>query len=382
MGAQGARATTGDPLRRIVVFTWMDPENPRGGGDVKFLEEMCMRLVRDGSEVTWVASRLPGAPTESIYHGIRLLRVGNLYTVFAAHHVSRRVRERLPGALVLETISSVPYLIRDTDGRRQISIIQHIIPFSQMAGKIGALAPVAYVTERVIAPALYRDRTLLVPSRATESEVRHLGYRNVRRFTLGTDLIGFDPGVKERLVVAPGPVKPWKHHDDIIRAFQRTDPSWKLAIYGSWETPGYARSLRGTIAECGLTERAFLLGRITDAEKVDLLRRASVCMVASEKEGWGLAAMEAQSAGCPVIGYDVLGLNEAVESGRTALLVTPGRWAELGGALDRLIHDDALLRQMAVSSAARSQAFGWESCYRQFRTLLEQPEPPPVVQAA
>ena len=358
------------PPSSVLVYTWMDPENPRAGGDVKFLTEICLRLVRDGSQVRWVASRIPGRPTESRYRGIEIYRIGSIFSVFFVHHFSRRARGRARPTLVLETVSSVPFFLRTRPGENTAAIIHHVIPFSQFWRKVGPLAPVVYILDRILAPMLYRTRPVLVPSLATEREVRGLGYAYVFRFKLGADPIEWDPDRKQALVVAPGPVKPWKHHEDIIRAFTSVGPEWKLVVFGSFETSELERTLRRDVSQMGLEERVQLLGRISEGQKIDLLRRASVCVMASEKEGWCLAAMEAQAAGCPVVAYAVEGLTESVVTGKTGLLVPPGDRNGLAHALARVTSDARLRHELAEGAAVWSRSFDWESSYRDFCGLL------------
>lgn len=351
----------------MLTYTWMDPENPRSGGDVRYISEMCSRLVRDGARVAWIASRFPGAPSKSLYHGIEIYRLGSLYSVFFAHLVSRRVRRLRSADFVLETVSSIPFFVRTPRTDRRAIVIQHVIPFSQMWGKVGPIAIVVYLVDRFITPALYRDYLVLVPSQATEREVRAQGYRNVRRMMLGADPISWSESRKEPFVVAPGPIKPWKHHDHIIRAFSKVPEKWRLVIFGSFETPAVEQSLRKLVRDSGQEDRIDLLGHVDDEIRVDLLRRSSICAVASEKEGWGLVAMEAQAAGSPVVGYNVVGLNEAVQSGRTGLLVPFGDWEALGAAMSLLAQDQELRKRLGTEAAQRARERDWESCYLDFR---------------
>lgn len=351
----------------VLVYTWMDPENPRSGGDVRYISELCSRLSRDGARVSWIASRFPGAPSASTYHGFEIYRLGNLYSVFFAHLVSRRVRGLRSADFVLETVSSIPFFVRTRPSDRRAIVIQHVVPFSQMWSKVGPMAIVVYLIDRFITPAFYRDYLVLVPSQATEREVRAMGYRNVRRIMLGADPISWSENRKEPFVVAPGPVKPWKHHDHIIRAFSRVPGEWRLVIFGSYETPALEHSLRQLVRECGLEGRVDLLGHVDEETRINLLRRSSICAVASEKEGWGLVAMEAQAAGSPVVGYDVVGLNEAVQSGRTGLLVPFGDWRALGEAMSQLAQDLKLREQLGTEGAQRARERDWESCYLDFR---------------
>ena len=78
--------------------------------------------------------------------------------------------------------------------------------------------------------------------------------------------------------------------------------------------------------------RAEFLGRVGDRDLRGLYSQAAALVVPSVEE-FGIAAVEAQAAGRPVIGFDAGGLQETVVSGRTGLLVPLGDDEGLARAL-------------------------------------------------
>ena len=73
--------------------------------------------------------------------------------------------------------------------------------------------------------------------------------------------------------------------------------------------------------------RATFLGRVTDDELAELYAQCAALVVPNVEE-FGIAAVEAQAAGRPVVGIDAGGLRETVIDGQTGVLVPPGdRWA-------------------------------------------------------
>jgi glycosyltransferase involved in cell wall biosynthesis len=71
--------------------------------------------------------------------------------------------------------------------------------------------------------------------------------------------------------------------------------------------------------------------------------RAAVVIMPSRFEGLGMVALEAQSAGTPVVGYDVDGLRDAVRGG--GVLVPSGDVAALRAAVADLLEDPARRRE-------------------------------------
>jgi glycosyltransferase involved in cell wall biosynthesis len=95
------------------------------------------------------------------------------------------------------------------------------------------------------------------------------------------------------------------------------------------------------------------VGFVPPAELGPYYERASVVVVPSRREGYGMVAREAMAHGRPVVATAVGGLVDAVEDGVTGLLVPPGDVASLHDALERLLADAALRR--SLGSAARER---------------------------
>lgn len=98
------------------------------------------------------------------------------------------------------------------------------------------------------------------------------------------------------------------------------------------------------------------VGFVAPAEVGPYLDRASVVVVPSRREGYGLAAREAMAHGRPVVATRVGGLVDAVEDGVTGILVPPGDPAALRAAVERLLGDAEL--RARLGSAARARAGG------------------------
>lgn len=91
----------------------------------------------------------------------------------------------------------------------------------------------------------------------------------------------------------------------------------------------------------------------THAEFTDYLRNADVFVMPSESESFGVAALEAQSCGVPVVAYRVGGIPEVVTP-ETGILVAPFDVAALGAAATAIVADDG--RREALGRAARARA--------------------------
>jgi glycosyltransferase involved in cell wall biosynthesis len=129
-----------------------------------------------------------------------------------------------------------------------------------------------------------------------------------------------------------------KGHVVLLKAFQKiyqTIPDYHLLIIGDGR---FRRSLEDLIAQWRLQNRVHLTGYLADPWLA--LRALDVHVLAStSNEGTPQAILQAQFAGCPVIGSQCGGISEVITPGRTGLLVPKGEVEPLSTAILRLIGD-------------------------------------------
>lgn len=105
----------------------------------------------------------------------------------------------------------------------------------------------------------------------------------------------------------------------------------------------------------GLVDRVHFVGRLTQDEVQQALRRADVVAAPSvptrdgRREGIPVVLMEAMASGVPVVASRISGIPELVEDGETGLLVEPRDAEGLADALARLIGDAELRRRLGAA---------------------------------
>ena len=149
--------------------------------------------------------------------------------------------------------------------------------------------------------------------------------------------------------------------DILLKSFSRIkNKDIVLKVAGSGKR-GDVQRLQRLISGPQLKGRVEFLGRVDEQEKLELLRTCLFVVMPSRFEGWGIVALEANAAGKPVIGTNIKGLSEAVEPGKTALLVGPEDTEGLAAAMDLLIKKSDLRAALGTRGRSWAKQFSWES---------------------
>ena len=118
-------------------------------------------------------------------------------------------------------------------------------------------------------------------------------------------------------------------------------------------TPWLAR-----LSAAPLKGRAAHLGYVADDQREGLYAGARALLMPSLDEGFGVPALEAMSAGVPVIASNRGSLPEVVGDGGT--LLEPDDVRGFAAAMERVVRDDAWARAQGEAGLTRAKAFTWE----------------------
>lgn len=156
-----------------------------------------------------------------------------------------------------------------------------------------------------------------------------------------------------------GRLIPIKGHAHLLDALAALDvPGVHLDVAGDGELRG---ALEAKVRDLGLGATVSFLGQVSPATEV--IERASVVVVPSLGEGFGMVALEAMERGRAVVASSVGGLPEIVEDGVTGLLVPPADPRSLANALRTLLSDPERVATMGAAGRRRAlELFGQERC--------------------
>jgi glycosyltransferase-like protein len=171
------------------------------------------------------------------------------------------------------------------------------------------------------------------------------------------------------LLLAVGGVEPRKGSDTLIRALAELANGSPvrpvLAVLGGHsfqDHRAYRERVLAEVPALGLRfdDDVHLVGTVPADDMPAWYAAADLLAFPSVKEGFGLAVLEAMSAGLPVVTSDLPVFREYLVGGRDALLTPVDDVGALAAALRRVLGDEALAQRLRRNGRACASRFTWE----------------------
>lgn len=209
-----------------------------------------------------------------------------------------------------------------------------------------------FVFRKFIERNLKKADIILSTSRVMAEEAKKYTDKNIEITPFGVDIEIFKPQenrVKssERIII--GTIKAFEKPygiEYLIRAFAELSKKYKniyLELGGKGSQQG---SYEALVKELGIEGRVKFLGFISSKEVVKAFNRFHIAVFPSIFESFGVAAVEAQACGIPLIISDAAGLMEAASPGRSSILVEKENVQQLEEAMEKLINSEKLRNEM------------------------------------
>jgi glycosyltransferase involved in cell wall biosynthesis len=349
---------------RVLHFIYDDPANPwvAGGGAVRVFE-LYRRLTAE-VDVTVVTGRYPGSRDGSV-EGVRYRRVGasspyawSRLTYAAA--ANRLLRRESYDAAIFDFSSYTPIFV---PRQRPVGItVHHLTTPTAVArwGRAGG-AVVAGLERRM----LRRARAFTATSSATLEALRGLvgAVPSIDLVHAGVPDDLFElPRAEAGYVLYFGRLDIFqKGIDTLIEAFAivaASNPAARLRIAGRGKD---AEAVRGLVMAANLSDRVEIRGSVSESERRALLAGATVQVMPSRFEGFGMVAAEAMAAGVPLVATRAGSLPEVVDAPAGGILVPPSDPAALAAALDQLLRDRAARDRLSRTARGSAERFRWEA---------------------
>jgi glycosyltransferase involved in cell wall biosynthesis len=353
-------------LRRIHLLAWRDLDDVEAGGSELHAAQVARIWAEAGLEVTMRTSYASGNPTQTRRDGYRVIRRAGRYAVFPRAVGSEILGRHGPRDGLVEIWNGVPFLGPLWCRGPHVVWLHHLHKkmWSMVLPENPRLARCGELLERRLAPPLYRNTNIVTLSESSRRELlRELHFRDERvrvvepgidpRFSLG------GPKSDRPLVLSVSRLMAPKRFDVVIRAAARVReevPDLELVIVGKGEE---RPRLEALVRDLGAEEWVTLAGHVTPDELVALYRRAWVLTSASVAEGWGMTITEAAACGTPAVVSNIAGHADAVENGKSGLLVEGER--ELARGLADVLTDDQLRAELGRGALDRASRLTWHA---------------------
>ena len=160
-------------------------------------------------------------------------------------------------------------------------------------------------------------------------------------------------GGDRKLLMHISNFRPVKRVLDVVRIFARVRKEIPSALVMVGDGPDRIAAEEEARA-LGVADDVHFLGRIDPV--APLLASADLYLLPTDRESFGLSALEALACGVPTLGYDVGGIREVVKNGVTGALRPVGDIDGLAGFAVALLRDGARWNAMSAAAAADARA--------------------------
>jgi glycosyltransferase involved in cell wall biosynthesis len=365
---------------KILWLTWRDRKHPLAGGAEVVNEELAKRLVQDGNEVILFAGVFPGALSEEMVDGYKIIRRGNRFTVYwQAFRYYRKHLRQWPD-LVIDEVNTIPFFAKYYAKQPVILFVHQLarkIWFHQIMFPISLMG---YLLEPIYLWLLSGSQTITI-SQSTKTDLLRFGFKkhNIAVVPIGINLAPIDDlsGAKavDPTILSFGTIRKMKRTDQVVKAFnlaKQEMPELKLVVAGRI-VDGYGKTVARLIETSPYKDSITLhSGNITEEHKINLMQTAHVFAVTSLKEGWCITVTEAASQGTPAVVYNVDGLRDSVKHNETGLISLSNTPEELSNNIIALLRDAQKHNQLRQQAHEWSKQFTFDNSHEQFKQVIAQ----------
>ncbi len=171
-----------------------------------------------------------------------------------------------------------------------------------------------------------------------------------------------------------------KGHDRVLEALsilkkQSLTPNYTIVGQGSEEM-----RLRKMVQDLGLENQVIFAGFISEYQLPTMYTSCDIYVMASREipgrldlvEGFGISFLEAGASGLPVVAGDSGGVSDAVQHGKTGLLVNPDNPKDIASAIKLLQTDDSLARRYGNEGRRWTETqMSWEQVARRLVSAMQ-----------
>jgi len=337
---------------------------PHIGGMEFYVQRLSEELAARGHEVIVFTSSKAGFPYYDKVNGVKICRLKTLTKVYnvpiAPSLFWKLLQEKKPDIVHAH---QYPVFFSDVSAAmsklRRMVLLLHVHVISEPKSAFSSFISEMYY--RTLGRLTFKTAPgVITPSFAYKSKLFEMGVEpeKIRVIPYGIDLSRFHfkndgEAFRKRyncdgssVILSVGRLNYQKGFQYLLKAMPivlQQIPDAKLVIVGDGEQFTYLNELSQSL---GLGNSVIFTGGIPPMDIPDAYAAADVFVLPSMFESFGIALIEAQAAGKPVVGTRVGGAPEALRENETGFLVGPRDSEQLGEAIIRVLSNEELAREM------------------------------------
>ncbi|WP_404329096.1 N-acetyl-alpha-D-glucosaminyl L-malate synthase BshA [Mesobacillus maritimus] len=340
---------------------------PTVGGSGIVATELGKLLAEKGHEIHFITSSLPFR-LNKMYHNIYYHQVEvNQYSVFQYAPYDIALASKIAEVAVRENLDllhvhyAIPHavcaiLAREMSGRdlkivttlhgTDITVLGYDSSLSDaIRFGIEKSDAVTAVSNSLVAQTydlIKPDKAIKCIYNFVDDRVYQYGSSNLRK--------GYQIETHEKVLIHVSNFRSVKRVPDVVHAFAKvaTELSAKLLLVGDGPEMKVVSNL---VNELGIREKVLFLGKQENLE--ELYAISDVMLLLSEKESFGLVALEAMACGVPCIGTNTGGIPEVITDGENGYICDLGDIQGIANKAVKLLSDSSLY-QVFVSNAVKT----------------------------
>ncbi len=176
----------------------------------------------------------------------------------------------------------------------------------------------------------------------------------------------------ENYFLAVGPTYAHKNFEFLVSVYSQLPESarekFPLVIAGG--KPTYLAVIKKLVKDLDIEQNVYFPGYVPFGMMKALYQKAYAMIFPSIYEGFGFPLIEAMACGCPVLSSNTASMPEVC--GDSAVYFSPTDESSLLGAINTIISDDHLRRQMIKKGTERVKQFSWEKAAKSFQRIIEE----------
>ena len=177
--------------------------------------------------------------------------------------------------------------------------------------------------------------------------------------------------LNQHVVITAGRLVMEKNYSSLIRSWgivSKKHSDWKLEIWGD----GIEKKELCQLIEANGLKESISINKYTDDILIQF-SNASIFVLTSLMESFGMVITEAMSCGLPVVSYDCpYGPREIISEGKDGFLVSLGDELLLAERICYLIEHEDIRREMGIAAIEKSKQYSMDNIVKKWMSLFQE----------